>query len=134
MVTKRELDNAGIHIWPGEFRQDNRGRPSKLGVFCLYVLLAGLLVLAFGGRGFTAPNGYAIQITEKVGFTEVKVISRSIWFVGFRECNIFDSVMFITEGRSAAGESYRLRFCVSWPFEGVSILDTSKVKRSENEQ
>ena len=115
MFSNRELRRAGIHRY-------NRGRfPTQefLAVFYLVIIL--LAFVLYGGRGSCADSKQAIRAMENIGFSEVKVIDKSVWFVGFRGCSSHDGAMFTARGINPAGKEVEVSVCVGWPFKGATV-------------
>ena len=115
MFTNRDLNKAGI-------RRYNRGTfPTQEFFIVFYLVISVLALIAYGGRGSCADSKQAIRAMENMGFSEVEVIDKSIWFVGFRGCSSHDGALFTARGINPAGKEVEVSVCVGWPFKGATV-------------
>jgi hypothetical protein len=87
----------------------------------MYLVAMAVIVLVFGMRGSCADESEAVTAAENFGFTEVKVLDKSIWFVGFRGCDAKDAAVFEVRGKNPAGKVVQISVCVGWPFKGATV-------------
>ena len=89
---------------------------------CATILVVFLLAIA--GRGACAGSGAyadAEQAVEDFGFTEVKALDKSVWFVGLRGCDGGDAVLVRVRGTNALGKTVTVNVCMGWLFNGATV-------------
>ena len=115
MFSNRELKKAGI-------RRYNRGVfPTQEFAIIVYLIVTVVGLVLYGGRGACVESEQAIRAMENMGFSDVKVIDKSIWFVGFRGCSSHDGAMFMARGINPADKEVEVSVCVGWPFKGATV-------------
>ena len=87
----------------------------------LYVVAMLIIFLSFGMRGSCADEEQAIRAAENLGFSEVKVIEKSIWFIGFKGCSASDAALFEVVAKNPVGREVEVGVCVGWPFKGATM-------------
>lgn len=85
------------------------------------IMLAVLLALSAAGCGFMADEDQAVRAATNLGFTEVKVESRAVFFLEWRGCSKSDDAGFTVTGKNPQGQRVKLLVCVGWPFKGATV-------------
>ncbi|OGZ06074.1 MAG: hypothetical protein A2845_01515 [Candidatus Lloydbacteria bacterium RIFCSPHIGHO2_01_FULL_49_22] len=73
-----------------------------------------LMILALGTRGYFVNDDIANQTLEPFGYTNIKVIDKSILIMS--GCVRGDSARLTVSATSPQGKSITLYVCTSWPF------------------
>jgi hypothetical protein len=63
----------------------------------------------------------AVRAVTNLGFTDVTVEDRSVFFMEWRGCSKSDDAVFIVHGKNQQGNRVKLLVCVGWPFKGATI-------------
>ena len=115
MFSDKYLRKAGI-------RKYNRRKSSGAAFhIVMYILVLASVVLIFGARGSCASEDQAIRAVTNLGFTEVEVLDKDIWFIGLRGCDGHDAALFTVRGKNPAGKVVTVGVCVGWPFKGATV-------------
>jgi len=78
-------------------------------------------LIGFTGCGFMANEDQAVRAATNLGFTEVKVDSRAVFFLEWRGCSKSDAAGFTVSGKNPQGNRVKLLVCVGWPFKGATV-------------
>jgi hypothetical protein len=115
MFSEKYLRKAGI-------RSYNRRKSSGAAFhIVMYILVLAAAVVIFGYRGSCASSDQAIRAVENLGFTDIEVVDKAIWFIGFRGCDSKDAALFTVRGKNPAGKVVEVGVCVGWPFKGATV-------------
>lgn len=87
----------------------------------VYLSLMVVVVFLSMQRGSCADEEQAIRAAENFGFSEVEVLDKSIWFIGFKGCSSSDAALFEVRARNPAGKEVEVGVCVGWPFKGATM-------------
>lgn len=87
----------------------------------LFFISVFVSVLLLCQRGNCADEESAIRAAENFGFSEVKVIEKSIWFIGLRGCSGGDAALFELRAKNPAGRVVNVGVCLGWPFKGATM-------------
>jgi hypothetical protein len=68
-----------------------------------------------------ADEDQAVRAVTNLGFTDVKVESRAVFFLNLRGCSQGDSAGFTVTGNNPLGKRVKLLVCVGWPFKGATV-------------
>lgn len=93
---------------------------TKIGLW-LYVIVVILASVFYGARGACVVKGDAVKAVENMGFTDVEVLDKSIWFVGFRGCDKADAALVEVQAKNSAGKVVNVDVCMGWPFKGATV-------------
>lgn len=63
----------------------------------------------------------AVETLEKQGFTDVKIIEKQWFVVGWRGCASGDTAKFIASVVNPRNQTVEVYVCVGWPFKGATI-------------
>jgi hypothetical protein len=86
----------------------------------LYLLaIPGIFIITLIAGGMTSQDK-AVHAAEDLGFTNVKVISKDIWFVGFTGCDVKDNARFTVHGTGPDGKERDLTVCAGI-FKGGTV-------------
>ncbi len=100
-----------------EKREDRR-----FGLALLFMLFLCLPVVAFHtGCGFMADEDQAVRAVTNLGFTDVKVESRMVFFLDWRGCGKSDDAGFRVSATNPKGQRVSMLVCVGWPFKGATV-------------
>jgi hypothetical protein len=91
-------------------------------LFSVGWFVAVLLVMfaLMGGCGAMTDEAKAIAAAEDLGYSDVKVTGKNIWFVSLQGCDEKDSAKFTVEGVSPRGERRTLMVCAG-PLKGGTV-------------
>lgn len=87
----------------------------------IMLTIALVTIIGFTGCGFLADEDQAVRAITNLGFTEVKVESRKVLFLGWRGCSKSDDAGFMVRGKNPQGKTVKVLVCVGWPFKGATI-------------
>jgi hypothetical protein len=87
----------------------------------LMVVVVLMILVSVIGCGFMSDEDQAIRAATNLGFTEVKVESRVVFFLRWRGCSESDDAGFTVIGKNPRGQRVKLLVCVGWPFKGATI-------------
>ncbi|MBI2625345.1 MAG: hypothetical protein HYW70_03360 [Candidatus Nealsonbacteria bacterium] len=80
------------------------------------------IILAFGTLpGLFADEQKAIDILEKQGFSNIKIVNKDWVFVALVGCGQGDAAMFTAQATNPIGKNVEIKVCVGWPFKGATI-------------
>lgn len=65
-------------------------------------------------------EGKSIRAAEDLGYTDITVTDRDIWFIGFKGCDKSDSALFTVHGTGPDGKERDLTVCAGI-FKGGTI-------------
>lgn len=88
------------------------------------ILFAVLFFGVFIGScfaGATIDGSVAVHALEAHGFSEVKIVEKSIFFVSLRGCGRGDAAMFVAEATNPAGKRANVIVCVGWPMKAATV-------------
>ena len=85
------------------------------------ILLAVLVSAGIAGCGALVSEEGVAKSVEKQGYRDVQIVSKHIFFVGWRGCGKDDEAAFKVTATNPAGQRVDLTVCVGWPFKGVTI-------------
>jgi hypothetical protein len=92
-----------------------------MGRFILFIVLILATVVLEGSCGSMVPEREAIRAAETMGFSNVRVVKRDIYFVSCRGGSEKDNVRFTVEGTNPAGKNVTLYVFAGWPFKAATI-------------
>lgn len=78
-------------------------------------------IIGFAGCGFLVDEDQAVRAATNLGFTDVKVESRIIFFLRWRGCAENDDAGFTVSGANPQSKRVKILVCVGWPFKGATI-------------
>ncbi len=84
---------------------------------CLVVAIIGLSI----GRGIFVDESVAARALENQGFSEVNIVEKHWFFVGFRGCDSGDAAQFVVRCKNPANKEVEVFVCSGWPFKGSTI-------------
>lgn len=92
-------------------------------VLALGLLLSAMaFVIAFAiGCGCLVGEEQAVRAVTNLGFTDVKVESKSVTLVEWHGCSKSDDAAFKVSGKNPQGRRVTLTVCVGWPFKGATV-------------
>lgn len=95
----------------------------KSNIFIVLICLVFMIPISFSnsGCGFLVDEDQAVRAVNNMGFTEVRVESKHVFFLSFRGCSKNDKAGFTVVGRNPKGDIVRLLVCIGWPFKGATI-------------
>lgn len=88
----------------------------------MLALVLVLVAMVFAtGCGCLVDEAQAVRAVTNLGFTDVKVESKSVAFVEWHGCSKSDDAAFKVSGKNPQGQRVTLTVCVGWPFKGATI-------------
>jgi len=95
----------------------------KKGLALIEVLLLIwiLIMIASLWRGYLVNDDFAVKALENHGFSNVEVVDRGVFLVGFRGGSASDAVIFRTRAINSIGKEVKISVCAGWPFKGATI-------------
>lgn len=84
------------------------------------VFVVALLALEIFG-GIFVGNDIAEETMKNNGFSDIKIIEKQWFFVGFRGCAGGDNAKFIVKAINSRNQPVELYVCAGWPFKGATI-------------
>lgn len=88
--------------------------------FRMYVLMVVIVVLLYTISGVLVSPSKAIHAAEDLGYTNIRIVSKDIWFTGFKGCGGGDSALFIVHGTGPDGKQHDLTVCAGI-FKGGTV-------------
>ncbi len=92
---------------------------------CIFQLIAyslmALFVIAEMSRGIIVDNDVAIRSMEAQGYSNIKVIDKSWFAVGFQGCDSSDAAQFTVQATNPAGKPTVVYVCTGAFFKGGTI-------------
>lgn len=85
-----------------------------------YVVAFVLIIALTGGCGALVDERKAVTAAEDAGYTNVEVIDKAIWFVGFRQCDKNDNARFTVRGVNPRNQVRTFYVCAG-TFKGGTI-------------
>jgi len=86
--------------------------------------LAVILVccaIAVSRCGYMVDEDHAVRAVTNLGFTEVKIEGKAVFFLEYRGCSKSDDAGFTVSGKNPQGRRVTLLVCVGWPFKGATV-------------
>jgi hypothetical protein len=83
------------------------------------IILVAMATMA--GCGFMVDKNQAIRAATNLGFTDVKIEDRAIFFLEWRGCSKSDDAGFTVTGKNSQGQRVTILVCVGWPFKGATV-------------
>ena len=87
-----------------------------LTVISIIVILFALFV----PTGMWVPESRAVTALETQGFSDIRVIDKDIWFVGWKGGH-GDAVRFTASATNPIGKQVTVYVFAGWPFKGATI-------------
>ncbi len=97
-----------------------RGESEFLGNIVTFALIV-VISLLLQCRGVLVDESVAIRAAEIQGFTNVKVVDRAWFGVGFRGCGKLDAVRFTIKASNPLGNEVECYVCSGWLFKAATI-------------
>lgn len=96
-------------------KKSNRGAWVKLGLILAFLLFVTCVCGRFASEN-TANN-----LLQTSGFTNIRLVDRDPYFVGFKGCGKGDLAIFTYEATNPVGKNVNVSVCQGWPFKGATI-------------
>lgn len=80
----------------------------------------GIMILALSS-GTMVDEKIAIETLEKQGFSNVTILEKQWFLVGWRGCANGDAAKFIASAINPRNQTVELYVCIGWPFKGATI-------------
>ena len=78
-------------------------------------------VLFIFGCGAFVNDQRIISGLEDRGYSDVKILDKSIFWLGYRGCSKSDAAYYEVEVKNPVGKVVKLEVCAGWPFKGVTV-------------
>ncbi|MDO8559226.1 MAG: hypothetical protein Q7R84_02735 [bacterium] len=85
------------------------------------------IILSFGFSGVSACSGnlvdedIAVKALEIQGFSDITIIEKDNWFIGFKGGGREDVVKFTAVATNPAGKKVEVDVFAGWPWKGATI-------------
>jgi len=81
-----------------------------------------ILIISFSlARGACTTKDQAIKAVEILGFTDIEILDKSIFLVGFRGCNKNDAALYKVKATNLNGRKVMVNVCIGWPFKSATV-------------
>lgn len=85
----------------------------------VFVLIIGFWLIS----GIFISNNTAIKTAEAHGYSNVQVMEKNIFFLGFRNCGKLSSARFVISAKNQSGEYVRAFVCASYITNDHLVLE-----------
>lgn len=87
----------------------------------LLAILVVLIMLSPAMCGAQVDEDVAVKTLETYGFTDVKVISKDVYFIGCKGGDGNDNVKFTATATNPAGDRVEVEVFAGWPWKDATV-------------
>jgi len=83
----------------------------------MFVLIISLSL----ARGACTTKEQAINAVGILGFTNIEILDKSIFLVGFKGCDKNDAALYKVKATNLNGKKVIVNVCIGWPFKSATV-------------